>query len=538
MQTQGWSPFAGDEDLSFFPMIRKIDILSSNSYLIGSEDDLILIDPGAITEQADRILSVISDLPHNRQLSGIFLTHTHMDHCHSLVSHPGLSSFADIAYSHVSGVHALKTEDYGVTQATLLGKRLYPTLLGNPLFSENQEAGRYGLPEETITLPGGLLITAYHTPGHSPESICYRIGESLFIGDTLFAGSPGIAGLVGYSRDDLLHSLNGLRQMISSEDITVCYSGHGNPIPAADAIRSIDLVLRQVEKLSGIETQTPGRMKETALFAEDLMAEIDENLTIISGRITFVSHMLDELEEGDSAGEISSVLDGAAVDDLLARYNSFAEEYRRGAHQPILLALNAANIAGKLERLIDRGGLGIVIEPWLIDHLDELINDYMTLFRGFRPLATLKDCNPTALCRKVIDSFDPRQADQLLESASDDDFAAALALRMGQVQVVNEGSVTVCTTDENLSAIMDPIRFERAALTLITRYAACGADEMTITIEKRDEDAVQITLSTGDTPPDTRQLRYLRQAFALSGGTVLRTDEAMAVRYPAGRTFI
>ncbi|GAA5261928.1 MBL fold metallo-hydrolase [Methanocalculus sp. MC3] len=538
MDLRGWSRLSGDGDLSFYPMIRKIDILSSNSYLIGSEDDLILIDPGAIPGQADTILSVISDLPENRQLTGILLTHTHMDHCHSLVSHPELSLFADRAYSHVSGVEALKTEDYGVTQATLLGKRLSPTLLGNPLFSGNQETGRYGLSEETIPFSGDLEITAYHTPGHSPDCICYRIGDRLFIGDTLFAGSPGVAGIVGYSRDDLLHSLIGIRQMICGENITVCYSGHGNPIPSADAIRSIDLVLRQVEKLSGIETFTPERMKETALFAEDLMAEIDETLTIISGRIAFVSHMLAELEEGASAGEISSVLDCAAVDDLLARYNSFAEEYRQGAHQPILLALNAANIAGKIERLIDRGGLGAVIEPWLIDHLDELINDYMTLFRGFRPVATLKDCNPCVLCRAVVDSLDPRHADQLLESASDDDFAAALALRMGRVQVVNEGAVTVCATDENLSAIMDPIRFERAALTLITRYAAYGVDLMAITFKKIDEETVQITLSTGDTLPDTRQLRYLSKAFALSGGTVLRTDEGMAVRYPSGRTII
>jgi hypothetical protein len=84
----------------------------------------------------------------------------------------------------------------------------------------------------------------------------------------------------------------------------------------------------------------------------------------------------------------------------------------------------------------------------------------------------------------------------------------------GRVQVVNEGAVTVCATDENLSAIMDPIRFERAALTTITRYAACGADQMAITIQKLDEDNIEITLSTGDTLPDTRQLRYLNKAFA------------------------
>ncbi|HIJ06106.1 MAG: Beta-lactamase domain protein [Methanomicrobiales archaeon 53_19] len=537
MKAEGWSRLAGEEDLSFYPMIRKIDVLSSNSFLISSDDDLILIDPGAIPKQADAILSVIADLPQTQNVTGILLTHTHVDHCHSLVSHPRLRSFADRAYSHVSGVKALKTEDYGVTQATLLGKRLSPTLLGNPLFSGNQESGKYGLPEETISFPGDLEIIAYHTPGHSPESICYRIGENLFIGDTLFAGSPGIAGMVGYSREDLLKSLYGLKKMITGERISVCHSGHGKPIQAQDAIRSIDLVAKQVRELDGIETHTPGRMRETALFAEDLMAEIDETLTIISGRITYVSHMLDELEEGASAGEISTVLDSAAVDDLLARYNSFAEEYRRGAHQPILLALNAANIAGKIDRLIDRGGLGVVIEPWLIDHLDELINDYMTLFRGFRPVATLRDCNPAALCRNIVDSLDPRHADQLLESASADDFAASLALRMGRVQVVNEGSVTVCAADENLSAIMDPNRFERATRTLITQYAACGADDISIVIHE-DYNSIMIRIATADTPPDTRQLRYLRKAFALSGGTVLRSDNRMVVRYPAGRTII
>jgi len=538
MDVKGWSRFPGSKDLSFYPMIRRIDVISSNSYIIGSEDDLILVDPGSIPDQADTILSVISDLPKNRQLTGILLTHTHMDHCHSLVSHPDLSSFADLAYSHVSGVRALKTEDYGVTQATLLGKTLSPTLLGNSLFSANQESGRYGLPEETIQLSGGLEITAYHTPGHSPDCICYQLHDTLFIGDTLFASAPGIAGIIGYSRDDLLRSLKGLTSLIRGESINICFSGHGNPIPSTDAIRSIQLIAKQVEKLDGIETITPERMKETALFAEDLMAEIDETLTIISGRIAFVSHMLEELEEGASAGEISSVLDGAAVDDLLARYNSFAEEYRRGAHQPILLALNAANIAGKIEQLIDRGGLGAVIEPWLIEHLDELINDYMTLFRGFRPVATLRDCHPAVLCRNIVDSLDPRHADQLLESASDEGFAAALALRMGRVQVVDEGTVTVSATDENTGAIMDPVRFERAALTLITRYAASGADEIAVTIKKPDKETVQITLSTGDIPPDTRYLRYLRIAFTLSGGTVLLTDDGIAVRYPAGRTII
>jgi glyoxylase-like metal-dependent hydrolase (beta-lactamase superfamily II) len=29
------------------------------------------------------------------------------------------------------------------------------------------------------------------TPGHTPGSVCYLIGEHLFTGDTLFPGGPG-----------------------------------------------------------------------------------------------------------------------------------------------------------------------------------------------------------------------------------------------------------------------------------------------------------------------------------------------------------
>ena len=38
---------------------------------------------------------------------------------------------------------------------------------------------------ETIAI-GGLQVEVMHTPGHTPACVSYRIGEAVFVGDTLF----------------------------------------------------------------------------------------------------------------------------------------------------------------------------------------------------------------------------------------------------------------------------------------------------------------------------------------------------------------
>jgi glyoxylase-like metal-dependent hydrolase (beta-lactamase superfamily II) len=38
---------------------------------------------------------------------------------------------------------------------------------------------------------GSQVLRALHTPGHTPGSTCFLVGEHLFTGDTLFPGGPG-----------------------------------------------------------------------------------------------------------------------------------------------------------------------------------------------------------------------------------------------------------------------------------------------------------------------------------------------------------
>ena len=68
-----------------------------------------------------------------------------------------------------------------------------------------------------------MRFRVLHTPGHSPGSVTYRVGDVLFCGDTLFAGSCGRTDFVGGSYPQILKSL---KRLVSLEgNLRVC-PGH------------------------------------------------------------------------------------------------------------------------------------------------------------------------------------------------------------------------------------------------------------------------------------------------------------------------
>ena len=78
---------------------------------------------------------------------------------------------------------------------------------------------------------GRYAAWVYHTPGHCPGGVCLAVGRedsaerTLFVGDTLFAGSIGRTDLPGGSLPTLLRSIRDV--LFSFPDETVVYSGHG-----------------------------------------------------------------------------------------------------------------------------------------------------------------------------------------------------------------------------------------------------------------------------------------------------------------------
>ena len=82
------------------------------------------------------------------------------------------------------------------------------------------------LEDGAVIRAGKVRIEAIYTPGHTPGSMCFRIGEYLIGGDTLFPGGPGRT-----------ISADAFRQIVKSiteklfvlPDSTLVFPGHGGP---------------------------------------------------------------------------------------------------------------------------------------------------------------------------------------------------------------------------------------------------------------------------------------------------------------------
>ncbi len=70
---------------------------------------------------------------------------------------------------------------------------------------------------------GNLKVTLVHTPGHTPGSQCFLVGNALVSGDTLFIGSCGRVDLPGSNPEDMYRSLATLGAL---PDETILFPGH------------------------------------------------------------------------------------------------------------------------------------------------------------------------------------------------------------------------------------------------------------------------------------------------------------------------
>jgi glyoxylase-like metal-dependent hydrolase (beta-lactamase superfamily II) len=71
---------------------------------------------------------------------------------------------------------------------------------------------------------GDVRLEVFHTPGHTPGSVCFLAGRYLVSGDTLFPGGPGKTwSAVGFKQ--ILDSIE--RRILSMPDDTKVFPGHG-----------------------------------------------------------------------------------------------------------------------------------------------------------------------------------------------------------------------------------------------------------------------------------------------------------------------
>jgi len=71
---------------------------------------------------------------------------------------------------------------------------------------------------------GQGIIGISHVPGHTPGSVCLRLGDRVIAGDAIFPGGPGYTA----SPEALARSLESLERVVFAwPDETMLYPGHG-----------------------------------------------------------------------------------------------------------------------------------------------------------------------------------------------------------------------------------------------------------------------------------------------------------------------
>lgn len=148
----------------------------------------VLIDPGAEPETLAQMLAGTTPV-------AILLTHTHGDHVSALAE---MRKRLGVPLMQHRGPHATKIRP---------------------------DAERWLAHGDTVTV-GEHTLNVYHTPGHTPDMLCFAIAgdHRVIVGDTIFEGGPGKT----WSTADFRTTLQTLHDRILSwPDDTVCYPGHG-----------------------------------------------------------------------------------------------------------------------------------------------------------------------------------------------------------------------------------------------------------------------------------------------------------------------
>jgi len=185
------------------------DALMQNSYVICTNNTTILIDCGATLKHTREEFSRQTnglDLP---KIDAILLTHCHFDHICGLKEFD--KTFACPIYIKKGFASYISSPLYNASFMCHDKLTYQPKLIKEIT--------------ETPFMVGDIKIMPIFTPGHTSCSVCYKIDDIIFTGDTLFYLGVGRCDLPSGNNQELNDSLNKLATI----DYSLAYPGHGIP---------------------------------------------------------------------------------------------------------------------------------------------------------------------------------------------------------------------------------------------------------------------------------------------------------------------
>jgi glyoxylase-like metal-dependent hydrolase (beta-lactamase superfamily II) len=158
------------------------------------------------TASADRILAAVE--ARDLRVTLVLETHAHADHLSAAPYIKGKTGAAIGIGEHIRDVQ----------------KIFRPVFAADDLKTDGSDFDRLFADGERFPI-GSLEVEVIHTPGHTPADISYRIGDALFVGDTLFMPDYGTAraDFPGGDARQLYRSIRKLLDLPRETRIFLCH---------------------------------------------------------------------------------------------------------------------------------------------------------------------------------------------------------------------------------------------------------------------------------------------------------------------------
>ena len=186
------------------PLMQNARLIKCTNY-----EELVLIDPGA---EPERLMKIIKSS--GMKLCGIWLTHSHLDHCGAvkkILDENPVKLFAHPDESFMRQNVARVSDMYGIEKG---------------VFENCPEPDNMIKGSELLQV-GEHQFQVIFTPGHSPGHLSFfnKENEVLISGDVLFSGSIGRTDLPGGDHNTLIKSVT--EKLFTLPPDTKVMSGHG-----------------------------------------------------------------------------------------------------------------------------------------------------------------------------------------------------------------------------------------------------------------------------------------------------------------------
>ena len=223
----------------------------TNTYVLDDAGDAVIIDPGPLeVSHLESIREAIAGL----RTVGILVTHHHLDHS------PAANLLAE----------ELDVPSYGVGYGPFQAVR--PIADGDRI------------------QVGERVIEVLHTPGHTPDSVCFVVDGTLFSGDTIKSGTTVVVADMG----EYMRSLMRLAELVEGE----IFPGHGEPIENGSAVVVEYLAHRRAREAQVLEALS-GTPQTVDQLVGAVYGDLDPRLVPLAQQ-SLTAHLV-KLEEEERA---------------------------------------------------------------------------------------------------------------------------------------------------------------------------------------------------------------------------------------------